>query len=66
MQLKAAEGGNVTMLIWLGKQLLGQKDKSELTGKDDTPLVPPESTSTRDIARAIIDVLREAKTEGGE
>lgn len=26
MQLRAAEGGNVTMLIWLGKQLLGQKD----------------------------------------
>lgn len=27
MQLKAAENGNVTMLIWLGKQLLGQKDQ---------------------------------------
>ncbi len=27
LQWKAAEGGSVTMLIWLGKQLLGQSDK---------------------------------------
>lgn len=26
MQFKSAEAGNVTMQIWLGKQLLGQKD----------------------------------------
>lgn len=32
MQLKAAEAGNVTMLIWLGKQLLGQKDRFEHAG----------------------------------
>lgn len=36
MQWKAAESGNTTMLIWLGKQMLGQTDKqqTELTGKD--------------------------------
>lgn len=28
-QLEAAKKGNVTMLIWLGKQLLGQTDKTE-------------------------------------
>lgn len=28
-QWKAAEGGNVTMQIWLGKQYLGQRDTSE-------------------------------------
>jgi hypothetical protein len=27
LQLRAAERGNVTMLIWLGKALLGQADK---------------------------------------
>ena len=27
MQWKAAEKGNVTMLIWLGKQVLGQTDQ---------------------------------------
>lgn len=28
-QWKAAVGGNATMLIWLGKQLLGQRDRQE-------------------------------------
>ena len=28
-QYESALGGNVTMLIWLGKQYLGQSDKSE-------------------------------------
>ena len=27
MQLKSAQNGNITMQIWLGKQLLGQKDQ---------------------------------------
>lgn len=30
LQWKAAEKGNNTMLIWLGKQYLGQADKQEL------------------------------------
>ena len=30
LQFKAAEKGNVTMLIWLGKQVLGQTDKQEV------------------------------------
>jgi hypothetical protein len=29
-QFKAAIGGNATMMIWLGKQLLGQTDKTDL------------------------------------
>ncbi len=29
-QLKAALGGNVVMMIWLGKQMLGQVDQSNL------------------------------------
>jgi hypothetical protein len=40
LQWKSAEAGNVTAQIWLGKQYLGQRDKSELTGKDGQPLVP--------------------------
>ena len=31
-QMKSALGGNVTMQIWLGKQMLGQKDKTEISG----------------------------------
>lgn len=39
-QVKLALAGNVTMLIWLGKNLLDQSDKAELTGKDGAPLMP--------------------------
>ena len=41
-QYQAAIEGNTTMLVWLGKQHLGQTDKSENrnehTGKDGNPL----------------------------
>ena len=39
-QFDLAMAGNVTMLVWLGKNLLGQSDKHELTGKDGAPLIP--------------------------
>lgn len=38
LQWKGANDGNPAMLIWLGKQYLGQKDKSELTGADAGPI----------------------------
>ena len=31
MQWASAKKGNVAMLIWLGKQILGQSDKQEIT-----------------------------------
>lgn len=31
LQWEKAEEGNVTMMIWLGKQILGQKDRVEET-----------------------------------
>ena len=37
MQFEKAQTGNTTMLIWLGKQMLGQKDKIE-TSEENTPL----------------------------
>jgi len=30
-QLKAVKQGNIAMMIWLGKQYLGQSDKQEMT-----------------------------------
>jgi hypothetical protein len=36
---EAVDDGNVTMMIWLGKQHLGQSDKLEASGKDGGPLV---------------------------
>lgn len=38
LQWKAANAGNTTMLVWLGKQVLGQRDKPEEGGLDDSPL----------------------------
>lgn len=35
-QWKSAEGGNVTMQIWLGKQWLGQRDQQEVTISERT------------------------------
>ena len=40
LQMIQAEKGNPTMLIWLGKQLLGQRDNLELTGRDGASLLP--------------------------
>jgi len=33
-QIEVALKGNVSMLIWLGKQMLGQMDKQELIADD--------------------------------
>lgn len=45
-QWKAALAGDRTMLVWLGKNELGQSDKRELTGKDGASLVPTAITVT--------------------
>jgi hypothetical protein len=39
-QMKLLEGGNATMGVWLGKQLLGQRDVTpiEVSGKDGSEL----------------------------
>lgn len=34
LQWQSAQKGNVAMLIWLGKQLLGQKDKIDFSESD--------------------------------
>ena len=44
-QMQAAEKGNVSMLIWLGKQYLGQTEKQEFTQTDTNitfEIVSPE------------------------
>jgi len=56
LQWKKANEGNVTMIIWLGKQYLGQSDKQELTGKDGKSLVP-------DIKFEVIDKEAKEATE---
>ena len=46
-QWQAAAKGNTSMLIWLGKQYLGQTDKSETTN-----LTPEELRRAADLARS--------------
>ena len=50
MQWQAAEKGNSTMLVWLGKQHLNQKDKTETKIHEDRTL-------TLDLTRIGIDEL---------
>jgi CO/xanthine dehydrogenase Mo-binding subunit len=46
MQWKAAEKGNPAILIWLGKQMLGQRDNVEMT-----PRSPTASKITYEVVR---------------
>lgn len=39
LQWRSANNGDRTMLIWLGKQYLGQRDRTETEFKDVTPLI---------------------------
>ena len=43
-QFRSARKGNVTAQIWLGKQILDQKDRiaNELSGPEGTQLIPPK------------------------
>ena len=36
MQWQAAQNGSLVMMIWLGKQYLGQSDKTDLTSNGET------------------------------
>ncbi len=38
LQWQSAEKGNVVMLIWLGKQYLGQTDKQEMSASTPIPI----------------------------
>lgn len=55
-QFKAAIEGNPTMLIWLGKQWLKQKDKHEYSGPDEGPIAVSVS---KDEDEAILDAIKE-------
>jgi hypothetical protein len=65
-QWQAAQSGNPTMLIWLGKQYLGQKDKSayEHSGPDGNPIeITPVSKLPDEVLDAKISALIQ-KTKG--
>ncbi len=64
LQYKAAAAGNVTMLIWLGKQYLGQRDRQEVMGKDGGPI--EHSVSARGkLSDLLTAAARRGATAGG-
>lgn len=60
-QMQVAMEGNVTMLIWLGKQYLGQKDEMKLIeeGHPKTVNVNMKGTSHRDRISEVVGILAE-------
>jgi hypothetical protein len=46
-------------------KIYGDKIAAEVTGKDGAPLMP-DDTPIRDIARAVLGLLQQAKLESGE
>lgn len=58
VQWKAAQAGNNTMLVWLGKQYLGQRDQThmqqEISGPDGGPVEMRDATELTDAQLARI------------
>ena len=64
-QSQLAEEGNVTMLIWLGKQLLGQSDRQSIehTGANGGPI---QLTQIRtEVAAAVAELTPELRNAVG-
>ena len=63
MQYAAASGGNPTMLIWLGKQYLGQRDKSdqEITGKDGGAIKTETTLNIAEEVKKLVGILPTVK-----
>jgi hypothetical protein len=67
VQWEAAQEGNATMMIWLGKQTLGQKDRAELTGAEGGPMkvqieimgAPPQQPRVQSEGRSAIGLAVE-------
>ena len=62
LQWKAAQNGNITMLIWLGKQVLGQRDRMEQASSVKVELDDAGNLDQWDVARAreFLDKTRRA------
>ena len=56
MQMKLLEQGNATMGIWLGKQLLGQKDQ---VANQVRPLLSLQNLTSQDLRAVLEDYARD-------
>lgn len=57
-QWEMAMGGNITMLIWLGKQLLGQTDKREYEVQAQTKSEVEIKPESLDRIQKLVDAIR--------
>ena len=68
-QFDVANKGNATMLIWLGKQWLSQRDKTsaELSGPDGKPVEVSNASALTDaqLEARYLTLLEKAKSNGG-
>ena len=62
MQWQEAMNGNTTMLVWLGKQALGQRDERALSVRGNVELAPP-SIDTSKLSLGALKELRAAMIE---
>ena len=67
-QWQAAQNGNPTMLIWLGKQMLGQKDKAAIdhTSSDGTMTSTDWSRVPMEARKAILNATTEHSADTDE
>jgi len=56
-QLKVALGGNAVMLIWLGKNILGQTDSPQTTQQEVLPFTDDELDEIKDNLEEELDQL---------
>jgi hypothetical protein len=55
LQFRLLEAGNATMAVWLGKNLLGQRDNMQITGANGGPI---QTENKPDFSRLSEDELR--------
>jgi hypothetical protein len=65
-QMQLLDEGSNTMAVWLGKQLLGQKDQHELTGAADGPIELDVSASDELISTLSSLITRATATTDSE
>lgn len=60
-QLEVAMSGNTTMLIWLGKQMLGQRDRPEEIDVTGSTVVNTFIASDASVNEALVDIVKAAR-----
>ena len=62
-QMENADNGNATMQIWLGKNILGQRDNIEVTGNAAGPIETKDVSAREQVEHGIARVLARARAE---